>query len=345
MWAGYSAGKLGKLYFFDDAQKKNLSQRKRQRKSTESLPPALRNIRLQTGVGGKLDFSLTLKSRREIGFSREKAGEETTEFGLRRDGTDTSETFAQRKFRKKSRMVFPDLSQFFDDDREEDEDTQRFLFEETKFLAPNILAQIEKLLNFLTSRKNTEREEIQSLNQEIQQVYGKTFDQDGKNDNVNEFLLNVPNDLYRRLLYDYNQLIANVVYTKREWQTAIYRDMASMSAIESRCATAVDSGVIQGSPQPVMSKAGGSNITQEAEEKEKISDKDKKKEETALSKPYVNAYTKDKLSSTGAGQQAESDSPPVISLRRESKAVVQSVPRPRTRAERFKYYGDKERGE
>ena len=74
-----------------------------------------------------------------------------------------------------------------------EEDTQRFLLEEAKFAFPGVLVQISKLLHLF-------------------------YDQ-----NIN---IDVSDELRKQLFYTFDQLSKHAVYNKREWQTAIYRDLA-----------------------------------------------------------------------------------------------------------------------
>lgn len=78
-------------------------------------------------------------------------------------------------------------------DQVEEEDTQRFLLEEAKFAFPGVLVQISKLLHLFQDQNIT---------------------------------VNVSDDLRKRLFYTFDQLSKNAIYNKREWQTAIYRDLA-----------------------------------------------------------------------------------------------------------------------
>ena len=241
------------LYFFDQCFRRR--KYKRYRKPQELLPFSLR----LTGLSGAVKVEAYLKQQQQ------KAGQA----GDGKEGQHVAKGFAADKDNEAespSRAGFSSLPKDHDADGtrkihggkafnlpdiaahgvhsppairsyeqlegdDDEEDTQRFLFEENKFAAPNLLAQLGRLIDHIHEIQLEELEEVQSssgqfngrsatpLLEEEPSLVSETIRSGG-------VVIPLPDDLHNKLRGNFEQLSANVVYVRREWQTTSYREHA-----------------------------------------------------------------------------------------------------------------------
>lgn len=235
------------LFFFDQCFRRRTY--KRYRKPQELLPFSLR----LTGLSGAVKVEAYLKQQQKAAESKD--GQHVKSFTTDKDNNEASETsprkdgdFAVAEGGKKlqagqtfnlpeistrgisSLPVIRNFEQLEGDD--EEEDTQRFLFEENKFAAPNLLAQLGRLISQLHEQQLEELDEIRSssgqfynrsatppLDREQQSLYSDTIRRGG-------VVISLPDDLYKRLRGNFEELSASAVYVHREWQTTSYKEQA-----------------------------------------------------------------------------------------------------------------------
>lgn len=202
---------------------------------------------------------------------------------------------------------------------DEEEDTQRFLFEENKFAAPNLLAQLGKLLDFLHGKQVEEFEDSLNINAELDISFSVVKDET-ETLRSGGVILQLPDELNQKLSNNYEGLSANAVYVKREWQTASYREQA---ILQKRLGTNLSE--IQ---QTEASKTAEQKLNMPTEKASKQSI-DSKTAQMPLSKDLESIH--------------EGTVPSILSHRRDSKAsnVSPTKFKTRTRLEKFKFYADK----
>ena len=359
------------LYFFDQCFKRR--KYKRYRKPQELLPFSLR----LTGLSGAVKVEAYLKQQQQkAGEGREglqhakglatEKGNEVSESPsrlglLHRD--HEGDIDGVKKLHGGKAFNLPEIAahgvhsppairsyeQLEGDDDEED--TQRFLFEENKFAAPNLLAQLGRLIDQLHEQQLEELDEIRSSNGQFddrsatpplepsQSLVFETIRSGG-------VVIPLPDDLPNKLRGNFEELSANAVLVRREWQTTSYREQAILQkrlGIMSDSQTNVDHS--KSHEKSDLNKASDDKsaaVIRSSESK----DLNKRKQSTV-------AESSSKLDSTG-DQRRESllgvNTPTTdishteIPSRRESSRLsfVQSVQsRPKTRLERFKLFSEK----
>ena len=237
------------LFFYDQCNRRR--KYKRYRKPPELLPFSVR----LTGLSGAVKVEAYLRQQQQkVGESQGKdkgasatAVEKDSEtpdapsragfLGLDREGEGKRQAgkalnlpdIGVRHFQ--APLAIRSFEQLDGDD--EEEDTQRFLFEENKFAAPNLLAQLGRLIDHIHENQLEELEEIQSTSSH----FGRSSTAPGPEISADESVVSetirgggvvipLPDDLHNKLRCNYDELSANAVYVKREWQTASYREQA-----------------------------------------------------------------------------------------------------------------------
>ena len=387
------------LYFFD--QVKNNRKKKRYRKPAELLPFPLR----LTGLSGAVRVEAYLKQQQKAPTADSTINKESTQVNINeqqkenREGLEfpsnqeVSENINQSnkdtknqegESKKKSRRTFNlpnigltgfhtppairSLEQIEDDD---DEDTQRFLFEENKFAAPNFLAQRGLLLEYIHEKLIEELEEINSFQSQIRTPLFRTRPTSGKStfshlaeleeeilsdsfliQGYAPILIPLPEDLHKKLLQNYDQLSANTVYVKRDWQTRGYREQAvirarlgmpsdsRIQASESHKDKNADHRQQNNSSQDILKVE---NVKSTAKDKKRSSsivpDKMNKKEDSEFG--IVNATTPQQLDSNNS-TPAPWSGLEILKSRRESRASSSTaLSKVKTRIEKYKLYPDK----
>ncbi|EDV25376.1 uncharacterized protein TRIADDRAFT_55398 [Trichoplax adhaerens] len=202
------------IYFFDQIDPRK--DRIRQRKSTVDLPPSLRQgyaraaelIKRaqinQASVHSSGDNNNQSSPSKEINKAPTEDTSKPTNEVKGNDWRTSKGYFTGENGLKFAELPVIPTEQYvqvglanknekYDLRNIEEEDTQRFLLEEAKFAFPGVLVQISKLLNLFHDQN---------------------------------IIIQIPDDLRKQLFYTFNQLSKDAVYSKREWQTAIYRDLA-----------------------------------------------------------------------------------------------------------------------
>ena len=243
---------MSELYFFHGEKR---TKYKRFRKPPELLPFSVR----LTGLSGAVKVEAYLKQQQqqqkagdgketpagrnsqEVGKARENAaeGESPSRAGII-VGLLQKESEGKRSHKRVLNLpniglhapVIRSLDQLEGDD--EEEDTQRFLFEENKFAAPNLLAQLARLLDYIHERQLEEFEEIRSLSSQLSHYTSRVStpvvpeeDESAHAETLVRYggvLVSLPDDLHHKLLWNYEQLSSGAVYVKRDWQTSSYRE-------------------------------------------------------------------------------------------------------------------------
>ena len=295
--------KPNQLFFFD--REKNIQRwKKRQKKPIDSLPiTLLRDTRVSVTFAGEKLANLS-KAKSSIGLIREEG-----------EG-DQSDLDPERKRSGPKRRLTLGLAEL---DYEEEEDTQRFLFEEAKFSAPSLLAQIEKFLILLLKQRAKRKEELEQLNEEIEATYGSQWGQ-GLYEEGGSFL-DIPDDLFNCLCYDFEQFAEGTVYVVRNWQTNVYRELAGGSY------SLVDFQSVVSSPDMVTIRSPNEKHRLPLDEKERKSD----------------LHRIIPASNDGKTVPSDVEMPPVTSVQRESK-IVTSVGKPKSRLDKFKVPQEKDKG-
>lgn len=301
------------LFFFDKDKKKQQWQ-KRQKKPLDSLPiTLLRDTRISvTFAGDKLGSSY--KGKGEGSVIKERA--ETGDAGRVNSGEQEQRLRIPKK-RSDGRWT--------DFDYEEEEDTQRFLFEEAKFSAPSLLAQIEKFLILLLKNKSRQKEELDELNEEIEAVYGTEWGH-GYHGEENNFL-EIPDDLFNKLCYDFEQLAEGTIYYVRKWQTNVYRELAALQELKSSH-NLIEFQSVASSPEIGLVKSS---------EKQKVPLDEREKKSDSNKVIITSSSHESKM------VDIDREATPVTNISRESKQNV-TISKAKTRSEKFKTIPDKERG-
>ena len=241
-----------KLYFFDQEERSRV---RRRRKPVDQLPFSLPF----TGVSGTLKVEAYLRQQMKISEATRDILPQTPEQGNDDKAFDAHNVKtkvvpqeneqAVARTARRGRM-FATFSDYNEPD--EEEDTQRFLFEENKFAAPNLLAHLGRILEILY--------ETQADKNSAASARGRTFDNwanlttsnnryldfSTSNFNLRAIGISIPFHLAEKLKWNFEQLIVNTVYTKRQWQTIGYKQQAT--GVQSV------SEELPNSPQQVMSE-------------------------------------------------------------------------------------------
>ena len=358
------------LYFFDQCFRRR--KYKRYRKPQELLPFSLR----LTGLSGAVKVEAYLKQQQQKagegkeGYNKVSVAEKDNEAespsraGLIRKDQDV-DFEGVKKFHGGKPFNLPDIAargghsppairsyeQLEGDD--EEEDTQRFLFEENKFAAPNLLAQLGRLIDHIHEVQLEELEEVQSSSghfnsrsatpvpEEEQSLISETIRSGG-------VFIPLPDDLHKKLRGNFEELSANVVYVRREWQTTSYREQAILKkrlGIMSDSQTNVDVA-----KSPDKSTVSGEQIKTNDDIKASAAKGSESKDFTKRKQSTVGESTS-KIDSTddhrresliGVNTPDLSTSHTEFPSRRESSSRLSFITsRPKTRLERFKVFTDK----
>lgn len=367
------------LFFFDQCSARR--KYKRFRKPTELLPFSLR----LTGLSGAVKVEAYLKQQqqkagdsaqgKEKGFVTESS--ETAE--SRAAGTlgdfllhkgDQSDLIDGKKHAGVGKSLnLPDIGlhpggihsppairsfeQLEGDDDEED--TQRFLFEENKFASQNLLAQLGRLLDQIHQEQLEELEEIQSNSAQFSRASTPQLVVAGEESSVTETIRSggvvvpLPDDLHRKLSANFEELSSGVIYLRREWQTTSYREQAILQkrlAIMSDSQTNVEASK-SGHEKNIgvdQNKTAASDDKSGAVRTSESKDLNKRKQSTV-------GESITKIDSTDAELKRESVVPTPatdhsdITGRRESSRNSFYGFKPKTRLERYKLLNDKSSGE
>lgn len=243
-----------KLYFFDQEER---TRARRRRKPVDQLPFSLPF----TGVSGTLKVEAYLRQQIKISEANRDSLPETPEQGT---GINEDKPFDAQNVRTKdvpqdneqavtkaSRRgkIFATFSDYNEPD--EEEDTQRFLFEENKFAAPNLLAHLGRILEILyetQADKNNVGARGRTLDNwaNLTTSNNRYLDVSTSNFNLRAIGITIPFHLAEKLKWNFEQLIVNTVYTKRVWQTIGYKQQASgLQSVSEE---------LPNSPQQVMSE-------------------------------------------------------------------------------------------
>lgn len=304
--------KPDQLFFFDKDKNKGGWQ-KRQKKPMDSLP-----ITLFRETGMSVSFSvdkLQSKGKKESNLIKNRINEEG----------DAGQENLDEQERKPVNSKKRNEGKWSDLEYEEEEDTQRFLFEEAKFSAPSLLAQIEKFLILLLQQKTNQKEELEKLNEEIEAVYGSQWSQGFQEGNNSA--LEIPDDLFSKLCSDFEQFAEGTIYVVRKWQTNVYRELAALHELRSSYSI-MDFQSIGSSPDLALLRSPTDKQKIPAEEREKKTESSK-----------MLAVTD---SCDGKAVDSDREATPITSIYRESK-VIGSVTKPKTRLEKFKIAPEKEK--
>lgn len=292
-----------KLFFFDEGKKKRWEKRKK--RALDSLP-----ITLLRDVRPSVALQVGNRTKRELMLANE-GNEETNE-----NASNLNEEVRKTKKKTQADLKLLDLA-----DEDDDEDTQKFLYEEAKFAAINLLSQIEKFLIVLRKFRHDQKTEIQQLNAEILAVYGEHWTKNSLEDRVAMF--DIPDDLYHQLCFDFEHLAAGTIYVKREWQTSVYRDLSALNDIKGGDAV---SFLLSPDPMKIFNER---SIKVPLVERGNDRKSDKQK--------MLGTQTKSAL----AGEAS-----PALNIKHESKASIPAsiaVSKPRLRAEKSNNFQDKGR--
>ena len=356
------------LYFFDQCFKRR--KYKRYRKPQELLPFSLR----LTGLSGAVKVEAYLKQQQQkAGEAKEGQQAKGSSADKDTEVTETSsraslaqkdhdgDTEGARKLHPGKAFNLPEIAAHgvqslpvirsyepLEGDDEE-EDTQRFLFEENKFAAPNLLAQLGRLIDQLHEQQMEELDEIQSssgqfysesstspLEAERQSLLSAETIRSGV------VVIPLPDDLHNKLRGNFEELSANTVHVRREWQTTSYREQAILQkrlGIMSDSQTNVDpSKSHDRSDQNKASfddKLAGARVSESKElSKRKLSS-------VAEFNLKIDSTDDNKRESLLGVNTPTETSHTEVPTRRESSRLSFVQNRPKTRLERFKVFSDK----
>ena len=229
-------GRRQNLYFFDQESKTRV---KRARKPVDQLPFSLP----YTGVSGTLKVEAYLRQQIKISEAAGDSGvPQTPEQGTNKNDkavdneNKTKDTCLQQEDEQpvsrttRKGKLFTTFSDYNEPD--EEEDTQRFLFEENKFAAPNLLAHLGRMLEILyetqadESRVNARGRSFDNW-ANLTTSNNRYLDITTSNFNLRAIGISIPFHLTEKLKWNFEQLILNTVYTKRQWQTTGYKHQAT----------------------------------------------------------------------------------------------------------------------
>jgi hypothetical protein len=226
------------LYFFDQESR---IRARRERKPVDQLPFNLP----YTGVSGTLKVEAYLRQQIKISAAAGDSSPQTPDTNNEDKAVDVqnnktkdvslpqeSEQAVSKTTRRAK--LFATLSDY--NEADEEEDTQRFLFEENKFAAPNLLAHLGRTLEILYETQ---------VDQNTVSARGRTFDNwanlttsnnryldvSTSNFNLHAIGISIPFHLAEKLKWNFEQLIVNTVYTKRQWQTTGYKQQATAQSV------------------------------------------------------------------------------------------------------------------
>eukprot|EP00795_Rhopilema_esculentum_P002467 gene2467-18125_t len=303
-----------KLFFFD--KDKKLRWRKRQKKSADSLPiTLLREARPSVTFAGDRLGNI-FKNKKENSFVKGDGR-------IEEEGENSVADGNEKKVLGKKHKLINEL------EYDEDEDTQRFLYEEARFSAPNLLAQIEKFIILLLKKRTNEKEELDQLSEEIEAIYGSEWDQGLQEDR--RTVLYIPDDLYTKLCCDYEQFAEGAVYVMRKWQTNVYRELAALQELKSSH-NFIDFQSLTSSPDLAL-------LRTLSREKQKVSTEEREGRPES-NKPPPSSDVVDGKSTVA---EAEMEGPPITNIGRESR-ISGGTFKPKTRLDKFKVTSDRDKG-
>lgn len=232
---------------------------------------------------------------------------------------------------------------------DDEEDTQRFLFEENKFASQNLLAQLGRLLDQIHQQQLEELEEIESTSLHFCRVASPVAEV-GEDSIVSETIrsggvvISLPDDLYKKLSANFEELSAGALYLRREWQTTSYREQAILQkrlGLMSESNTNVDaskSGHDKSSPSTGIMDHN-KTISDDKLAAIRASESKDKRRQSTFGESLSKLDTTDELnlgSQTPATDHSHSDNQP----RRESSRLSFNFGK-KTRLEKFKALNDK----
>ena len=237
---------------------------------------------------------------------------------------------------------------------DDEEDTQRFLFEENKFASQNLLAQLGRLLDQIHQEQLEELEEIQSNSAQFSRASTPQLVVAGEESIVTETIRSggvvvpLPDDLHKKLSANFEELSSGVIYLRREWQTTSYREQAILQkrlGIMSESQTNVEASK-SGHEKNIgvdQNKAATSNDKSVAVRTSES--KDLKRKQSTVG----GSLTKIDLTDTELNRESAVPTPATdrsdIPGRREPSLTSFYGFKPKTRLEKFKVFNEKSSGE
>ena len=241
---------------------------------------------------------------------------------------------------------------------DDEEDTQRFLFEENKFASQNLLTQLGRLLDRIHQEQLEELEEIQSTSAQFSRASTPQQVEIGEESIVSETILSggvvipLPDDLHKKLSANYEELASGAIYLRREWQTTSYREQA---ILQKRLGLMSDSQTIVDASKSGVEK--NATATTAGMEQNKAASDDKpaavrtseskdlsKRKQSTVGESITKIDSTDdhrRESVLGAQTPATDQSHSDVLGRRESSRLSFSGFKPKTRLERFKVFSEK----
>lgn len=360
------------LYFFDQCFRRR--KYKRYRKPQDLLPFSLR----LTGLSGAVKVEAYLKQQQQKA-SDGKEGQQAKSFAAEKDSEANdspsraglnSDVESARKLHggKAFNLSLPEIAahgvhsppairsyEHLEGDDEE-EDTQRFLFEENKFAAPNLLAQLGRLIDHLHEQQLEELEEIQSSSG---QFYSRSrtplleTDQSLVSETIRSggVVIPLPDDLHNKLRGNFEELSANVVHVRREWQTTSYREQA---ILQKRLGIMSDSQTHVHDPSKSHEKTAGTGDQNKTNDDKPAGVRGSESKDFSRRKQSTVAESISKIDSTedhrresllGVNTPTTELSHSDVPSRRESSRLSFVQSRAKTRLERFKVFDKATNGE
>ncbi len=227
-------GNRHNLYFFDQERRTCV---RRKRKSVDQLPFSLP----YTGVSGTLKVEAYLRQQLKISEATGDSLPQTPDTNNEdkavdnnktKDAKEESEQAAAKTTRRGK--IFATFSDY--NEADEEEDTQRFLFEENKFAAPNLLAHLGRILEILYETQ-ADKSNASARGRAFDNWANLTtsnnryLDVSTSNFNLRAIGISIPFHLAEKLKWNFEQLIVNTVYTKRLWQTVGYKHQATTQSV------------------------------------------------------------------------------------------------------------------
>lgn len=236
-------GRSQNLYFFDQERR---SRARRRRKPVDQLPFNL----AYAGVSGTYKVEAYLRQQIQISATAVVTLPQTPDNDTNYedkivDGQSAGRTPRDPRLQQENEPIVAKATRrgkifaaFSDmNDIDDEEDTQRFLFEENKFAAPNLLAHLGRILEILYDTRVD-----RNVAGNDASARGRTFDNWANLTTSNNRYLDlstssfnlraigivIPFHLTEKLKWNFEQLIVNTVYTKRQWQTTGYKHQASV---------------------------------------------------------------------------------------------------------------------
>lgn len=244
---------------------------------------------------------------------------------------------------------------------DDEEDTQRFLFEENKFASQNLLAQLGRLLDQIHQEQLEELEEIQSTSAQFSRATTPQLAEADEESIVFETILGggvvipLPDDLHKKLGANFEELSSGAIYLRREWQTTSYREQAILQkrlGLMSDSQTNVDASKsgLEKNHMHAVSAAGGEQNKATSDDKpaairtSESKDLSKRKQSSvgeSITKIDSTADDHRRESVLGVQTPATDLSHSDVLGRRESSRLSFYGFKPKTRLERFKVFSEK----